>query len=432
MRLQLDLIHIKDIQFAEKTVIDKGVLFVNRQELQEVLKEDKRLGQIGIEITHPGEKSRILQVTDVIEPRAKKDGGVDFPGALGRHGMVGQGNTCVLRNAAIILSEYRRAEDPPMQPGMPDHGALIDMSGPGAELSIYGKTHNLVIIPRPAEGVNIHDYRIALKIAGLKMAVYLARVGANLIPDEIEVYDLPPLSKISKEFSNLPKVAYIFQFISGQFESIPGYPILYGCGAERIAPTILHPNEILDGAMVTPYRSMDIEVFGLQNHPIIKELYQRHGKDLYFTGVVINVAHDNLEENERAAIMTANLVKWVLGAEGAILTKCGGGIPEVALAMTAHRCEEIGVKTSMALVHYPTVLEGGDSTVLFNLPKVDTIVSLGTPHALITLPPVNRMIGEPLSETEIPQCLGEIKIPLNMLKGVLSQIGDSNLTAIQY
>lgn len=432
MRLQLDIIHIKDIQFAEKTSIDKGILFVNRQELQEILKEDKRLGQIGVEITHPGEKSRIIQVTDVIEPRAKKDGGVDFPGALGKHGMVGQGSTCVLRNTAVVLSEYRRAEDPPMQPGMPNHGALIDMSGPGAELSIYGKTHNLVIIPWPAEGVNLHDYRIALKIAGLKAAVYLARAGVNLTPDEIEVYDLPSLTKISKGFGNLPGVAYIFQFVSGQFESIPGYPILYGCGAERIAPTIIHPNEILDGAMVTPYRSMDIEVYGLQNHSIIKELYRRHGRELYFAGVIINVAHDNLQENERAATMTANLVKWVLGAEGAILTKCGGGIPEVAMALTAQRCEEMGVKTSIALVHYPTVLEGGDSIVLFNFPKVDTLVSLGTPHALVTLPPTHRIIGELLSKTEIPQVQGEIKIPLNMMKGVLSQIGDSKLTAIQY
>jgi hypothetical protein len=113
--------------------------------------------------------------------------------------------------------------------------------------------------------------------------------------------------------------------------------------------------------MVTPYRTMDIEVFGLQNHPIVKELYRRHGKDLCFMGVVIIVAHDSLQENERAATMAANLVKWVLGADGVILTKCGGGIPEVAMAMTAKRCEELGVRTSLALVHYPTVISGGDT-----------------------------------------------------------------------
>jgi glycine reductase len=305
------------------------------------------------------------------------------------------------------------------------------MSGPGAELGIYGRTHNIILVPWPATGVSLHDYRIALKIAGLKTAVYLAQAGRNLEPDETEVYDLPPLSKISKELQAFPKVAYIFQFISGQFESIPGYPILYGSGAERIAPTILHPNEVLDGAIVTPYRSMGMEVFGLQNHSIIKELYRRHGKDLCFVGVVITVAHDKEDENERAATMAAHLAKWILGADGVILTKSGGGIPEVAMALTAQRCEELGVRTSLALVHYPTVLSGGDSTTLFNVPEIDAVVSLGTPHALITLPPATRVIGKPMDFPEGSLAGGEIKTTLQMVRGIISQIGNSGLIAIQ-
>jgi len=431
MRLQLDIVNINDVQFADETTIIDRVLYINRQELQTFLKEDKRLRQVDIELAHPGEKCRIIQITDVVEPRAKKNGGVDFPGALGRQGMVGQGNTCVLRGTSVVLSEYCRVGDPPMLPGTPHHGALIDMSGPGADLSIYGKTQNIVIVPWPAKGVSLHDYRIALKIAGLKTAVYLAKAGGNLKPDEIEIFDLPPLSKISKGFEDLPRVAYIFQFISGQFESIPGYPILYGCSAERIAPTILHPNEILDGAMVTPYLTMDIEVFGLQNHPIIRELYRRHGNDLCFMGVVIMVAHGSLQENERAATMAANLVKWVLGADGVILTKCGGGIPEVAMALTAQRCEGLGVKTSIALAHYPTVLSGADSTVLFSAPEIDAIVSLGTPYTPITLPPVERVIGETMDSSEGPPANGEIDTTLNTIRGVLNQIGNSRFTAVQ-
>jgi glycine reductase len=177
---------------------------------------------------------------------------------------------------------------------------------------------------------------------------------------------------------------------------------------------------------------MDIEVFGLQNHSIIKELYRRHGKDLYFSGVVITVAHDNIKENERAAMMAANLAKWVLDADGVVLTKCGGGIPEVAMALTAQRCEEAGVRTSIALAHYPTVLSGGDSTLLFNLPEVDAIVSLGTPYTLITLPPVERIIGEPAASSGEAQGMGEIRTTINAVKGVLSQIADTRVTAVRY
>ena len=80
MRLELDVLNIKDIQFAGKTTIADGVLRVNRSGLQELLLEDRRLGQVDIELAHPGEKCRILQVSDVVEPRAKTGGsGEDFP-----------------------------------------------------------------------------------------------------------------------------------------------------------------------------------------------------------------------------------------------------------------------------------------------------------------------------------------------------------------
>jgi sarcosine reductase len=432
MRLQLDITHIKDVRFGAETTINDGMLQINRQELQHILGEDKRLSHVEVDLAHPGEKSRIIQVTDVVEPRAKKNGGVDFPGALGKHGSAGQGTTCVLRGTAVVVNEYFEPGDSPSEPSGPQVGEVIDMWGPGAELGIYGKTHNIILISRPAAGVSLNDYRIGLKIVGLKTAVYLANAAKNMEADEIEVYDLPPLSRISKEIEALPKVAYVFQFISGQFVSIPGHPILYGSGAERIAPTILHPNEILDGAIVTPYRSMGMEVFGLQNHSIIKELYRRHGKDLCFVGVVIVVAHDKEQENERAATMAAHLVKWILGADGVILTKSGGGIPEVTMALTAQRCEELGVRTSLALFHYPTVLSGGDSTTLFNAPEVDAIVSLGTPHALITLPPVEKVIGKPADSWEEALARGEIRTTLRTVKGAVSQIGNSRFVAVRY
>jgi glycine reductase len=74
MRLQLDIVNIEDVQFSDQTTIIDRVLHINRQELQAFLKEDKRLKQVDIELAHPGEKCRIIQVTDVVEPRAKKNG----------------------------------------------------------------------------------------------------------------------------------------------------------------------------------------------------------------------------------------------------------------------------------------------------------------------------------------------------------------------
>jgi glycine reductase len=121
-----------------------------------------------------------------------------------------------------------------------------------------------------------------LKIAGLKHA-YLARAGKDLKPDEIEIYDLPPLTEVTKGMEYLPKVTYIFQILSLQFEPIPGEPTLFGKQAEGIVPTILHPNQVLDGVITSPVPGLNVQTYQIQNHPIIKELYKKHGKDFCFT-----------------------------------------------------------------------------------------------------------------------------------------------------
>jgi glycine reductase len=431
VRLELEMLDIKDIQFGGKTLIDNGVLFINRQELQELLLKDKRFSQVDIELARPGERVRILQVTEVIEPRAKKPGsGVDFPGALGKQGTAGEGTTRVLRGAAVVMSEYVEGPEPPRDP----NGEIVDMTGPGAEIGLYGKTQNIVLLPYPAAGVNRTDYRIAIKIAGLKAAVYLAKAGQDQKPDETVIYELPPLTKHGKNLENLPKVAYIFSVISTQHGIIPGDPVLYGDNVNRAIPTILHPNEVLDGALVSPYRAWGMETYLIQNHPIIKELYRRHGHELHFVGVIMTVAFDNQVENERAAIMVSNLAKRILGADGVILTKSGGGAPELILARTAQRCEEVGIKTALALSHIPADIRdvsfGG--LTIFNLPEVNAIVSMGTPWEKLVLPPMEKIIGKPVALPEEPPIGGEIVQMVRWIRGAQDQIGFGKLIAAQY
>ena len=103
MNLQLDINNIKDIQFAEKTTISNGVLYINRRELNSLLGKDNRFSEVDIDLAHPGESCRIVQVFDVTEPRAKLIGsGENFPGALGELEIAGKGKTRVLRGAAIV------------------------------------------------------------------------------------------------------------------------------------------------------------------------------------------------------------------------------------------------------------------------------------------------------------------------------------------
>ncbi len=431
MRLQLDKIFIDRVRFANETQINKGLLRIDREELQGILREDGRLGHVEIELACPGESCRILQVVDVIEPRAKTgDSEGDFPGALGKQGTVGKGKTIVLSGAAVLLSEQREEA----KGTKAAHGEFIDMTGDAADISAYGKTCNIVLLPQPAEGVGPTEYKIALKIAGLKAAVYLARAGRDLSPDATEVYELPPLTGVTKGLDGLPKVAYIYQVLTTQLGSIPGHPILYGIAIDGMLPTIIHPNEVLDGAIVTPYRSQAMDTYDIQNHAVIRELYRRHGKDLCFVGVIMTIAGNNQPENDRTAIMAARMAKWSLGAEGVVLTKSGGGAPEVPMAQTARRCEELGMKVAVAMAHYAADESDSsfDGGIIFNVPEVNAIVSMGTPWATVTVPRVDRLIGHAAPGSEDDRVTGEMRTQVRWIRGATTQLGSSRLIAVRY
>ena len=428
MKLGLDIVHVRDVRFADRTALGGGVLSINRAELQALLQEDKRLSRVDIELAHPGERCRILQVADVIEPRAKSRGsGDDFAGVLGPQGNLGEGSTRVLRGAAVVMSGGSAYLKEPI-------GGMIDMTGPAAELGIYGKTHNIVVLPHPAAATSLPEYAKALKTAGLKTGVYLARAAEGVKPDATESYELPPLTEVAKGLEKLPKVAYVFSVISTKHEPIAGEPVLYGSNVDRALPTVVHPNEVLDGAVLSPYRASGFETYVIQNHPIITELYRRHGKELCFTGVIITTAPDSEYEYERAATVVANMAKRVLGADGVILNKAGMGAEEIVPARMAERCEALGIKTAYAMF-----LHGADQSdtsqgadTLFNMRGVDAIVNMGTTYMKHKLPAVERVIGNPVTLPGGVSIGGDIEVAVSAIKGALSQLGYSRITAVRH
>jgi glycine reductase len=432
MRLELNTLIIRDIQFADETAVSDGVLYINRSELQGLILEDPRFGRVDIELARPGEKCRILQVLDVIEPRAKTSlRDEDFPGVVGGQVPVGRGSTCVLGGAAVVLSDYRekREEGRSVDPS----GEIIEMSGPGAEAGIYGKTYNIVLLPTPLDGVNTQEYQGALKIAGLKTAAYLAKAGTGVTPDATEIFELPPLTEVKDGFEGLPRVVYIFQILTLQFDAIPGEPVLYGRNVPGIVPALLHPNEVLDGALTSPIPTLNVQTYQIQNHPIIKQLYRRHGKDLCFAGVIVTTAPNNMTEIERVSNMAATLAKYTVGADGAVLTKTGGGAPELTMAITAQLCERMGIKTAIAMLHMAADISDPKygATTIFSMPEVNAIVSMGVPFMRLTLPPVERTIGRAGASAEGPVS-GEIVRATNNIKGTLCQLGSSRLKAVRY
>ena len=106
MKLELGIIPIHEMRFSDKTAIKGTCLEINKDELISLIKEDPLITDVSLTLTKPGDKTRIISVQDVIEPRCKLEGsGVCFPGFFtGEEDTVGSGKTAVLRGAAVVTT----------------------------------------------------------------------------------------------------------------------------------------------------------------------------------------------------------------------------------------------------------------------------------------------------------------------------------------
>jgi sarcosine reductase len=418
MQLILEWSDVDTVCSGMVTRVVGHILEVNLDELRALLATDHRLQRVRIDLAHPGESCRIGRVFDVMAPRAKLDGGEDFPGVLGALGRAGSGRTQALANVAVVVTDQEVQNAGTL--------ALIDMSGPATTLTEFARTHNFVLSAWPRAGTGRSEYLAAIRLAGLKTAVYLARCAGNREPDRVEVFDLPAPTRVPAASERLPRVAYVFQIHSHQRPTGVDEGILYGDPIRRMLPTLVHPNEVLDGAVTRGFMGRNATTFAIQNHPIIRTLYAMHGRTLWFVGVVLTVAQATEPERVRSATMAAGLVAEVLGADGAVFTKMGGGAPHVDMAQAAAQCEALGVKTTL-IVEDMSTDGSSEGMLLFNFPGLDGLVNVGSTQEALTLPPVSRVLGaDDLAST----LRGQVSTSYTGLCGAIEQTGASRLVAI--
>jgi len=263
MRLEIESIDIKDVHPGSKTYAKDRVLYVHLKELKEILLQDRRIKSVDINLIHPGERVRIVNLMDVVQPRCKIDKvEADFPGFIGRLQVAGSGRTRSLRGVSVLVSNPFTNRK---------YSALLDMSGLIPEISRYGKMHHVHISPTISEDIEDRDFEDAVKIAGLKTAVYLARCAEGHPVDEVEIYELDIPKLFTK--SDLPRIAYYYQLYSPQHDHLGvSDPCFYGSDVRNLTPTILHPNEVLDGGVVGAHTIRALDTYTIQNHGVIKEL----------------------------------------------------------------------------------------------------------------------------------------------------------------
>lgn len=428
MRLELGKIYIKDIQFASESKIENNVLYVNKDELRKAIWDDEAIVSVEFDIAKPGESVRITPVKDVIEPRVKVEGrGGIFPGVLSKVDTVGEGKTIALKGMAVVTT----GKIVGFQEG------IVDMTGPGAEYTPFSKLNNLVIIAEPAEGIKQHEHEKAVRYIGFKAAKYLGELARNLQPEETKVYETKPLLEQIAQYPDLPKVGYVYML---QTQGLLHDTYVYGVDAKQIVPTILYPTEIMDGAIVSGNCVSACDknpTYVHLNNGVIEELYEKHGKEINFLGVIITNENVYLADKERSSNWTAKFTKY-LGLDAAIVSQEGFGNPDTDLIMNCKKIETEGVKTVIVTDEYAG--QNGASQSLADAdPKANAVVTGGNANQLIVLPKLDKIIGhidvvnviagghhDSLKED------GTIEVEIQAITGATNETGFGYLTAKTY
>lgn len=424
MRLELHKISITGLELGSVTALKGGVLTVDEKAVLEMLRTDSRFAEVAVDVARPGERTRITPVKDVVQPRCKLEGpGEVFPGFIGDVETVGSGKTLVLDGAAVVTC----GQIVGFQEG------IVDMSGPGAAYTPFSGTFNLVLVFTPVEGLEKHDYESACRTAGFRVAHYLASAVKTARADVVESYELPPFNVAMTAHAVLPKVAYLYML---QSQGLLHDTYVYGVDAKRIIPTLIHPNEVMDGAIVSGNCVSACDknsTFSHQNNPVIRALYARHGRDINFVGCIITNENVTLADKKRSSSYAVKLAS-MLGVEGLIISEEGFGNPDTDLIMNCRKAESSGMKTVLITDEYAG-RDGASQSLADACKEADAVVTGGNANEMILLPPMEKVIGFPTFVNVIAGGYegalredGSLLVELQAITGATSELGFSRIS----
>ena len=407
------LVHrVQEVALGPRTSYEGGVLTVS-PDAAAALFADPALAGVTLTWASPGRSVRIVKVLDAVEPRTKGPGGGGiFPGLLGPAVPRGHGETQVLRGAAVVCAGFLpRAQE-----------AVVDMSGPAAELSPLGVTHNLVVEFTPAEGAAWEAVEVALRKGLLALAVHLADAAVEVEPDEVEA-----LADPSTRPGDLPRVGAITNLqTQGAFKDV----FVYGRSFSGGLPTLLDPGELDDGAVVSGqygHPALKNPTFVHQNNPVVNELRRRSGQDLQFAGLVISPEPVNMADKQLISTFAARVCA-AAGFDAAVVTKEGGGNADADMALKMDALEEMGL-TAVGLFGELAGSDGTGPSLVVPPEKATAMVSTGNYDSRLLLPAVEQALGgDDMRLLGIP-ATDELDLPAAVVYCSLSPLGWGRFTA---
>ncbi len=422
MRLEMASFPVREARFGPRTGYADGVLTIDAETVRGLVVRDERIRDVRLELLHPGDSARVLRALDAVEPLHKVSGpGCAFPGFNGPPHTCGSGRTHRLEGFAVV----EVAEFPfPASGVQAFEEGIIEMSGPGAAYSGCADRVNLLLVFTPGAVAGNADYDDAVRRAALRVADHLAAATADLPPPRVETFDT------AQSGAGLPRIVWVHQ-VRNQGPMVRTF--LYGHELANVVPTLLHPNELLDGAIVgANYKTgTKTPTYFHTRHPSLEALYARHGRSLEFVGVIVARGHhENEFLKERSAHFVAKLAT-LLRADGALCTYEATGNTHIDFMLTVQALERCGIPTG-AVVHENGGPRGTDAPLVDFVPEAVALASSGGIDRRIRLPAVERLIGGThLAHRGLP-AQGELEVSLQELYAVTAEMNRRGLTAREY
>jgi glycine reductase complex component B subunit alpha and beta len=425
MELELLDYAVEDLHWGEQTVLKGKSLALSVADLKEQINELTRGIHIDYELARPGDSKRIVHVLDTVLPIAKLTGpSLTFPGFDGPADLVGSGQTMRLKNVLVTVAG-RFPHPELMTPIEKPREGIIDMAGAGAAYS-HGSDHfHLVLSLIPDPGVANTAFDIALRTIALRCARFLAQVEKTGNDPERNRVALRPVDE------RLPRVVLIYQVQSQLFCARTFY---YGEEVSRTLPTLVHPAEFFDGAVVSGnYKSERKIPTSLHcANPFIMELLERHGKTVNFLGVILSRGYnDSFEQKKKMGLWVARLASN-LGAAGAVAFMEGTGNGTVDFMQTVKACEDQGIKT-VAVLHESNGPKGYERPLVDHPKEADSMISRGNVSEKIYIPPLATVIGNPVIDLHF-KATHDARLPFlfdpTIFFGSYSKMGESGFRAV--
>jgi glycine reductase complex component B subunit alpha and beta len=376
--------------------------------------EPPELEGVRVDVVRGDEPVRITHVLDAVEPRIRPDGRAAFP----TEGKAGEGRTNRLDGVVVLSCLDFPAEERPLH----EQESVIDLSGPGAELTPFAADTNVVLTFSTREGLGNEELEAWARASTLMVAEELARPTLDAEPEQVERFELGPAD------AGLPSVAALVQLSDlGPLY----YQYLYGVPVGRAGlPRAVDPAELLDGAVTCGeyhWAALRNPTIVFQRNALVQTLYREHGRRLRFAGLVLMRGYEQTAEDKQRAAAAAAEAALELGADGAIVTTDAGGNSHTDVMLTVRACERAGVRTA-AIVAEMADPDAVGSGLTDWVPEADSIVSVGNAEELVPAWTPERVLGgDTLLDGSPAAHAGPI--PVRNYLGAANQTGQYALTA---